>query len=283
LRTWLACLIHHTDQPLPYLFLSGPQNSGKSVFHECTRWLFTHGITSAGQSLTSTFNGELEGAFMVYVEERDLADKKHDAYSKIKEWVTGRDLSVRRLYQQTFQAPNYLHFVQMANTTDHLPLEDGDTRIVALSVPSLGKNVVPKAILERQLKAEAPRFLRSLLNTTVPPPVDRLRIPTLQTITKTRMEQKAMSPLMMFCRQKLTEKRGLKIEITEVYEHYKSAVYVTGGDPVPLFLVFEELSTRSDQYLLLNRGKMQYVCNVSFDKQAKPMKKRIEGNSSGRF
>lgn len=284
LRTWLACLIHCPDQPLPYLFLSGPQNSGKSVFHECTRFLFTHGVTSAGRALTSEFNGELEGCFLVYVEERDLGDKRHDSYSKIKEWVTGREIAIRPLYQQQYTTENYLHFVQMANNPDHLPIEDGDTRIIALEVPALEKPI-PKAILESHLRAEAPAFLRTLLDTVIPPPVDRLRIPTLPTTTKLLMEQKAMSPLMAFCKKNVISCAGHKIELEqEFYKRYVSDhAAQTGGDPDPFFLAHQELATRSDRFVIGRRGSKVYLLNATFDRQAKPKKTPLKVNEHGRF
>jgi hypothetical protein len=281
LRTWLACLIHHTDQPLPYLFLCGPQNSGKSVFHECTRFLFTHGITSANNSLTSGFNGELEGCFFVYIEERDLGDKRHNSYEKIKEWVTGRDLNIRRLYQQQFTTRNYLHFVQMANNSSHLPLEDGDTRIVAIDVPVL-KAPMPKAILEARLEAEAPRFLRTLLNTIVPPPVDRLRVPALRTRTKELMERRAMSPVAAFAKEKVHNIPGTKIEFTKFYSEFKAYCEVSGVQAEAEYAVIQEIMLRSDRFQLGKRKGKTYLINCTFDPDAKE-RGRIDPNSSGNF
>jgi len=281
LRTWLACLIHYTDQPLPYLFLVGPQNSGKSVFHECCRFLFTHGITSANSALTSGFNAELAGCFLVYVEERDLADKKYNAYEKIKEWVTGRDLTITEKYQTPYETTNYLHFVQMANSSSHLPLEDGDTRIIALEVPALGKPV-PKAIMEEHLSAEAPRFLRTLLNTTVPPPNSRLRIPAIATATKTRMEREAMSPVMGFATERMVACNGHKIELEKFYEGYRTYCNELGSTPEPSFTVMNEISTRSDRFLLGQRNGKMYILNVTFDSKAKEGDE-ITTNSAGRF
>ena len=283
LRAWIACLIHHPDQPLPYLFLAGPQNSGKSVFHECTRFLFTHGITSANSALTSGFNGELAGCFLVYVEERDLADKRYNAYERIKEWVTGRDLMVQEKYCTPYMTPNYLHFVQMANSTTHLPLEDGDTRIVAIDVPSLGDKSVPKAILEKHLEEEAPRFLRTLLNTVVPPPIDRLRIPALKTATKTLMERRAMSPLMAFANEKLHTCAGHKIEFPDFAKEYKSYCQARGTNPDADFVVLQEIMLRSDKFKLGVRSGKSYLLNCTFDEKAKPKAHPLEPNSDGRF
>ncbi|MCP4896261.1 MAG: hypothetical protein GY906_04730 [bacterium] len=281
LRTWLACLIHYPDQPLPYLFLVGPQNSGKSVFHECSRFLFTHGVTSANSALTSGFNAELAGSFLVYVEERDLADKKFNAYEKIKEWVTGRDLIIVEKYQTPYQTQNYLHFVQMANSSGHLPLEDGDTRIIALEVPALS-NPVPKAILEDHLLQEAPRFLRTLLNTTVPPPNSRLRIPAIATATKNRMERQAMSQVMGFTTERVFKCDGSKIEVEAFYSEFQCYCKERGTTAEPSFTVMNEVSTRSDRFLLGQRNGKMYILNMTFDAKAKE-RAELTVNSAGRF
>lgn len=282
LRSWLTCLIKHTDQPLPYLFLVGPQNSGKSIFHESARYLFTGGVTSANSALTSGFNAELAGCFLVYVEERDLNDKRLGAYERIKEWVTGRDLLIQEKYQTPYMTPNFLHFVQMANNTSHLPLEDGDTRIVAVDVPALTKPV-PKAIMERHLREEAPRFLRTLLNTEIPPPVDRLRIPALRTETKTLMERRAMSPLMAYAKEKVFTCPGHKIEFPKFYEKFKAFGKSHGTEADAEFAVFQEIMLRSDRFTLGTRAGKTYLLNVTLDPKAKPKDRPLTVNSSGRF
>ena len=281
LRTWLACLIHHTQQPLPYLFLSGPQNSGKSIFHEAAKLLFTAGITSANSAITSSHNGELAGCFLVYIEEKDLADKRHNAYERIKEWTTGRDLMVHEKYMTPYMTPNYLHFVQMANSTGHLPLDDGDTRIVAIDVPAL-KKPVPKAILEKALLEEAPRFVRTLLNTIVSPPVDRLRIPALRTRTKELMERRAMTTLMAFASENLFPASGYKVSIPEFIEAYKSYCQSHGREPDPDFLIQQEIITRSDRFTVGSKSKIPYLLNVSLV-AGQPAKEPLVTNSTGHF
>ena len=282
LRTWLACLIHHTDQPLPYLFLAGPQNSGKSIVHESCRYLFTGGITSANSALTSQFNAELSGCFLVYIEERDLADRKFNAYEKIKEWVTGRELLITEKYATPSTVPNFLHFIQMANSTSHLPLEDGDTRIVAIDVPTLTKPV-PKAIMEAALKKEAPRFIRTLLNTVVPAPIDRLRIPALRTRTKELMERRAMSPVMAFRKEKVFDCAGHKIDLQKFLDAHKVYCESNGRPADPDFLVMQEIITRSDRFTVGVSGSKQYLLNVTFDEKAKPKDKPLSPNKDKRF
>ena len=274
LRCWVACLIHHTDQPLPYLFLAGPQNSGKSVFHECMTFLFSSGVASANSALTCDFNGELVGCFLAYVEECDLGDKRNDAYTKIKEWVTGRSIQIREKYHTPYLAKNYLHFVQMSNNTTHLPLEDGDTRIVAIDVPSL-ESPMPKALLENALREEAPRFLRTLLNTVVPPPVDRLRIPALATETKNLMERRAMSPLMAMVKDVVFKCPGRKVSIEDMYKAYTEYCAKTNAKASSMHAFQGELILRSDKVTLGDTKRKTYVVNVSLDPKMLPGKKAI--------
>ncbi len=94
----MACALRDPFQPLPYLFLYGGENCGKSTFHESFSCLITKGIESANQALTSQsgFNGELAGAIIAYVEEIDIS-KTPGAHSKLKEWVVARMIPIRRM------------------------------------------------------------------------------------------------------------------------------------------------------------------------------------------
>ena len=44
---WIAWIIRFPFSPLPYLFLYGPENSGKSIFHEAIALLMTKGCVPA--------------------------------------------------------------------------------------------------------------------------------------------------------------------------------------------------------------------------------------------
>ncbi len=218
----------------------------------------------------------------MYVEERDLTDKRYNAYEKIKEWVTGRDLLIQEKYQTPYLTPNYLHFVQMANNAKHLPMEDGDTRIVALDVPAL-ENPMPKAQMEKKLAEEAPRFLATLMNTQLPPPVSRLRVPALSTPTKRNMEGNAMTPLMAWLRDGVFAKCGHCVKLSDLYAKFKSDQERHNKTVPSEFAVGLEIMNRSDRYEIGQRGAEQYLLNYSFDEKAKPKKKALSTNSSGRF
>ncbi|MGN6545771.1 MAG: primase-helicase family protein, partial [Aureliella sp.] len=98
LKCWMASLIRDPFGPLPYLFLFGPENSGKSILHEAFSLLVTGGVVKADRSLTSMneFNGELEGCVLAVVEEKNIAATP-GAHNRIKDLVTSPTISIRRM------------------------------------------------------------------------------------------------------------------------------------------------------------------------------------------
>jgi len=110
LTAWIAAAIREPFQPLPYLALYGPQNSGKSILHEAIQLLVTSGVVKADRSLTSKsdFNGELQGCVFAVVEEKDIA-RSPGAVNKIKDAVTAIWLSIRRMRTDTYMIRNTTH------------------------------------------------------------------------------------------------------------------------------------------------------------------------------
>ncbi len=148
LKIWIASLFQKPLEPLPYLFFySFSENTGKSTFHEAVSLLLTKGYKRADAALISQsgFNAELEGAIVCVVEETDLRINKA-AYSRIKDWVTGRTISIRAMYQSPVDVPNYTHWIQCTNDATYCPIFPGDTRIVVLEVPKLEEDI-PKSLL----------------------------------------------------------------------------------------------------------------------------------------
>jgi hypothetical protein len=89
-RAWVANAFRYPFAQLPYLFAWGPENSGKSIFHEALQELVTKGVVKADKAITShnDFNGELAGAVICAVEEKDIS-KSPGAHAKVKEYTTG--------------------------------------------------------------------------------------------------------------------------------------------------------------------------------------------------
>lgn len=195
---WCAAMLQEPLEPLPYLFLYGPQNSGKSIFHEALGMLLTSGYVRVDTALTNPgrFNGELAGAVLCAVEETNLRAHKM-AGDRIKDWVTGKTIQIHVKGRTPYDLPNSCHFVQCANPVDHCPIMPGDTRITAIHVSKL-ESEVPKRELLPILRAEAPAFLYALRRLELPPPGGRLRIPIVSTIDKTEQMQANQSELETF-------------------------------------------------------------------------------------
>lgn len=184
LQCWIASLFRDPFQPLPYLFLFGPENSGKSILHEAISLMVTRGVVKADRSLTSTseFNGELEGCILAVVEEKNISATP-GAHNRIKDLVTSPTISIRRMRSDSYEVPNTSHWIQCANSPDFCPVFPGDTRITMLYVEGIQKEI-PKPALKKALQDEAPFFMWTLLHTTLPQSRGRLRIPIVNTSFK---------------------------------------------------------------------------------------------------
>lgn len=225
LRHWIAFMFRDPYCKLPYLFFYGPQNSGKSIFHEAIGLLTTRGIAYADEALknNSGFNGELAGAVLCVVEETNLSPSAtggRQAYDRMKAWVTGEDILIHAKYQQPYQLKNTTHWVQMANDRTYVPIFPGDTRVNMLYVPMIDGVEIPKDTLLSRLKDEAPNFLRSILDLKLPSPPGRMRLPVLETESKRQAEQSANSLLFKFIDEKCFEIQGAHVKLKDVYEAF---------------------------------------------------------------
>jgi len=200
LRAWVACAFRCPFKPAPYLFLFGSENCGKSIFYESLQLLVTKGVVKADRPLTGRdgFNGELAGAIICAVEEVDIS-KCPGAHARIKEWVTGRTINIRKMRQDSYDQPNSTHWVQTANAPSNCPVFPGDTRITMIRVPDLRpKQEIPKDDLIAELEKEAPHFLYTLMHMELPPLVGRLRLPVVATASKKQAQDSNRTALEAF-------------------------------------------------------------------------------------
>jgi hypothetical protein len=219
---WIAAMIQEPLEPLPYLFLYGPQKSGKSILHEALSCLFTSGYVRADTALTNPgrFNGELAGAVLCVVEETNLRTHK-GAYDRIKDWATGKTISIHIKNRTPYDLPNSCKWVQCANAADHCPILPGDTRITMIWVAPLAEGAeVPKRELLALLKAEAPAFLHTLMHLELPPPIDRLRLPVIDTPDKMDQMEANRTELETFITEHLVPINGSVIKFDEFYERF---------------------------------------------------------------
>ncbi|OHB68992.1 MAG: hypothetical protein A2V70_09230 [Planctomycetes bacterium RBG_13_63_9] len=112
---WCASLFQRPDQKLPYLFIYGRQNYGKSSLHQGLDLLMSKGYVKAHNALLSKYNGELDGAILAVVEEVDLSGKAIDAYNRMKDLVTGDKIVIHPKYVNPYTTWSYLHWIQCAN------------------------------------------------------------------------------------------------------------------------------------------------------------------------
>lgn len=224
LKLWVASLIQFPLQPLPYLFLYGPQNSGKSTLYEALTELMTKGVMDASPALQSngSFNGELENVVLGVIDEVDLSKDKGTAYNRIKDWVTARKITVHPKNITPYQVTNSLHFIHTSNHVEYCPIFQGDTRITVCYVPLLDeKDFIPnKTELIRTLKKQAPDFLASILSIEIPPSPDRLNIPIIVTKEKINAQTLNETDLEKFLSEKTFRIDGEMILVSELFEKF---------------------------------------------------------------
>jgi len=222
LKCWIASLFQEPLEPLPYLFFYGPQNSGKSIFHEALNILLTKGYKRADAALISQagFNAELEGAIICVVEETDLR-RNRQAYNRIKDWVTSRELLIHCKGKTPYHIPNSTHWIQCSNDHQSCPIFTGDTRITMSYVELIDPTeLIPKKQLITLLEKEAPDFLAEIMRLEIPPSYDRLNVPVLATEDKVIAQELNQTELERFLREKCAHSYGHRIKFSELYEKY---------------------------------------------------------------
>ena len=220
IKCWIASLFQFPLEPLPYLFLYGPQNSGKSILHEALSLLITKGYQRADASLSdrTDFNGELEGAIICVVEETDLKRNK-TAYNRIKDWVTSRELLVHHKNRTPYHIPNSTHWIQCSNEHNACPIFPGDSRITMCFVDSLEPSeLIPKRHFIKTLEKEAPDFLANILALEVPESNDRLMVPVLETADKRQIQQTNQTQLELFLSSECKTCIGATLKFSDFYD-----------------------------------------------------------------
>ena len=219
---WIASMFQYPFEPLPYLFFFGSEDTGKSILHESLQLLFKDnvGYCRADKALSSreVFNGELEGAILCVVEEVNL-QKNPEAINRIKDWVTGKTINIRKLYSGSFILPNSTHWIQIANNPSFCPVFSGDSRIVVAKVDTL-KNIIPKAELLENLKQEAPAFLHYILNLKIPYSPSRLRIPIIESYEKLELQNSNLNDIQEFLVTYCEYKEGYCIPLADLLNEY---------------------------------------------------------------
>lgn len=220
LKCWIASMFQYPEEPLPYLFFYGEQGTGKSIFPEAISLLLTQGYTRADAALISQsgFNAELEGKILCVIEEVDLHSNKN-AYNRIKDWVTGREILIHKKGSTPYHTVNLTHWIQCANDYKFCPIFQGDTRIVVCNVPTLEKEI-PKREIIQLLEAEAPDFVAEILQLELPRSPTRLNIPVVETSDKIFAAQANKSDLAVFLEEMAEPCDGSIIKFSVFYDRF---------------------------------------------------------------
>jgi hypothetical protein len=224
LRHWIACLLREPFEPLPYLFFFGPQNSGKSIFHEAISLLITSGCVAADRAITNAaeFNGELANAILCYIEEKNISHSAA-AYNRIKEWVTAKTLSVRKMRTDSYSQPNTTHWIQCANKQENCPVFPGDTRITVIYVGEI-VDEIPKKYFIQKLEEEAPHFMRTMLDLELAKVQSRLRLPVVTTKRKQHSQSLQRSSLECFIDEQCYISPGATTPFKDFYDAFLASM-----------------------------------------------------------
>jgi hypothetical protein len=228
LKCWIASLFQNPEEHLPYLYLWGPEASGKSIFHEALSLLITHtGYQRAESALISQsgFNGELRSAIICVVEEINLSKKSDVAYKRIKDWVTAVFLPIHVKNLTPYLSTNTTHWIQCSNDPDSCPIFSGDTRIMVFYVDDIPEDEWEnKRNLVTRLKKEAPDFLGELMRLEIPESPDRLGVPVISTAAKTEIQKRNQTPLEQFLSDECFHVPGHMILFNDFYGKFAAAI-----------------------------------------------------------
>ena len=188
LTLWSASMLQAPRSRRAYLALFSPeQGAGKSLFFEAHRFLIGKALVKGNAALTNDrFNGELQGAVLVYTEEIDLGHGgRSKVYDKVKDLTLSVSVTIEAKNGQPFEVPNVMSFGQCSNSQSYCPVFDGDDRVTLFQVlPPEDSERIPKDVMLAALEAEAPAFLAHLLKVITPSTAGRYVIPPIPTEVK---------------------------------------------------------------------------------------------------
>ncbi len=265
LKCWVASLFQHPEEPLPYLFFYGDEDTGKSSLHEALSMLIINGVKRADTALTSSgsFNGELENAILCVVEETDLRKNK-SAINMIKDWVNSPTITIHKKGETAYDAINNMHFVQCSNDHNFCPIFSGDTRITMISVNNLEEKIAKRDFF-RLLDKEAPDFLAAMLSIEMMPYKDRLFIPVITTDEKIMAQSQNKNELELFIEETCFAIDGAMIKFSDFYDKF-----IEHLDPNEINN-WSKIKTRRaipPQFPYgrdLTQGSQFYIGNISFE------------------
>jgi hypothetical protein len=222
IKLWVASVFQKPEEPTPYLFLYGNENSGKSIFHEALSLLVTNGVKRIDNALLSqsSFNGELANAVICVTEETNLKKNK-TALNKIRDWVTSKTITIHAKGETPFDITNTTHYIQCSNPYDACPIMPGDSRITVIYVEDIPKEEqIAKRDFLKQLEKEAQDILAYFLNIEIPICDERLNISVIESEAKAQIQDSNKSLIELFCDEMCFHVPGEMIKFSEFYDRF---------------------------------------------------------------
>ena len=281
LLRWISCLIREPFEHLPYLFLWGGEVRGKSTLHEAIGLLMQGGVMMADIALTSAsdFNGELAGAVLCVVEEKNIALNRGKVYSKIKFFITSPTIPIHAKGKEVFLQPNTTHWIQCAQTLDSCPVFSGDSRITVINVGPFDGEEIPPRELKKLLLEEAPYFMYTLMETPLPDVQHRLRLPVVETVSKQQLEILNQSFLDAFVQEQAVSKEGCVVS----FEEFKNRFLAFLPEGERGFWSFNEIIKELPvEYPCGKINDIIYIGNLTFDLN-EPKKDKLIRSKSGQL
>ncbi len=263
LQRWIALMIREPFEHLPYLYLWGHQNTGKTILHQAISVLMEGGVMRADAALTNTgdFNGELAGAVLCVVEEKNIAQNATAVYNKIKDLVTADNIAIHAKYKQVCVQPNTTHWIQCSNSRDSCPVFTGDTRVTMMYVDQIVSEI-PTRILLQKLKDEAPYFMYTLMTITLPDVEHRLRLPIVDTASKEQLVDANKNALENFIDEYCFYAPGQAIPLDEFMTQFLSSL---SSNEVPYWNRAAVLNNLPQEHPLGRFGEgRKHIGNISF-------------------
>jgi len=236
LKAWIACIIRYPEIPLPYIFLVGPENSGKSVLHEVLRKCIKNGVVHGGNAFSSNsgFNGEFEGKVLVTIDETDFSQFP-GFIPRFKAWTNSTEMQIHKKTMQPYDVTNFIHVIQTANNVESCPLDYGDTRGAIGAVPVFEGIEIPKlgddGLIVRCVR-EFPDFLYTLGTMQLPPMTGRTRLPVISTEIKDEILLSAEPDSLTFLDTLYHDVPGAYTKLNDAYIAYKKWCQVNLKKPV---------------------------------------------------
>jgi hypothetical protein len=267
------------DQPLPYLFFYGPQNSGKSIFHQALSLIFLNKVgyvrAEAALQNPSAFNGELAGAVLCVVEEVDLSGKGGKmALARIKDYVGSDTIGLHVKTKTVILVRNTTHWVHCANDPGFCPIFPDDSRITMSLVPTLDAGTeIPKHQLLADLEKEGPNFLGLLLSLDLPEPSSRLAVPVVNTVDKLEAAALNASLVQQFISEKAQLVDGHAILLEDFYKKFCDWL---GDTSWTKQRISREMNLVPGVVRGRYGGPQWYYGNISFDLDAMPQARLVK-------